>query len=216
MRSLLQLVLLASCLLGVPFVGAVPTKDCPYSVKETIQPPRTWIKHGVPPPNHKIVLRIGLPQPNFSVLEKHLYEVSDPDHERYGQHLSKAEVEELVAPHQESLDSVNEWLSSFGITEKEIIRSPAKDWVTIRLPVNVVEKMLDTVSPLVSIFQAHILTVYRRNTMFGNMPKPESPLSGPPATVSQLSFTSMLMLFNQRPCSDGLRKKGQMFSASPL
>ncbi|KAF9567381.1 tripeptidyl peptidase A [Agrocybe pediades] len=144
MRSLLQIILLASCLLGAPFVGASPVKDCPYSVKETIQPPRTWVKHGVPPPDHKIVLRIGLPQPNFGVLEKHLYEVSDPDHERYGQHLSKAEVEELVAPHQESLDSVDEWLATFGITEDQIVRSSAKDWITLRLPVSLVEQMLDT------------------------------------------------------------------------
>jgi len=49
---------------------------------------------------------------------KHLYEVSDPDHERYGAHLSKEEVEALVAPHQESVDLVDEWLQSHGIERR--------------------------------------------------------------------------------------------------
>ncbi|KAF8969344.1 subtilisin-like protein [Flammula alnicola] len=125
-------------------VGAIPTKDCAYKVKEEISPPRGWVKHSQPAPDHKIVLKIALPQPNFSELERHLYEVSDPDHERYGQHLSKEEVEELVAPHPESLDSVNEWLSSFGFTDDDLVRSAAKDWVTLKVPVSLAEKMLDT------------------------------------------------------------------------
>lgn len=144
MRYLLQAVFLASCLLGCSLVGSIPTKDCAYNVKETIDPPRGWIKHSEPPADHKIVLRIGLPQPNFHVLEQHLYEVSDPDHERYGQHLSKEEVEELIAPHHESLDLVNEWITGFGMTEEDLIRSPAKDWITLKVPVSLAEKMLDT------------------------------------------------------------------------
>jgi tripeptidyl-peptidase I len=79
------------------------------------------------------------------VQESHLYEVSDPDHPRYG-HLSKDEVEVLVAPHSESIGLVNEWLGSHGFNEDAIVRSPAKDWVTINVPVRVAEQMLDTVS----------------------------------------------------------------------
>jgi tripeptidyl-peptidase-1 len=71
--------------------------------------------------------------------------VSDPEHERYGAHLSKEQVEALVAPHQDSVDLVDEWLRSHGIEENDFVRSPAKDWVTLRLPVRLVEKMLDTV-----------------------------------------------------------------------
>ena len=109
-------------------------------------PPHNWIKHGVPPANHNIELRIGLPQPNFHVLEQHLYEVSDPYHERYGAHLSKEEVEELVAPDEETDEVVTSWLASHGIEESDMVRSPARDWITIKLPVSVAEKILDTVS----------------------------------------------------------------------
>ncbi|GLB34137.1 putative protein CC1G_01435 Coprinopsis cinerea okayama7 130 [Lyophyllum shimeji] len=129
----------------VPVGGwAASSKPCPLKVKETIIPPRGWQQHGVPPPDHRIVLRIGLPQPNFHVLEKHLYEVSDPYHHRYGTHLSKEETERLVAPHQESVDAVDEWLESHGIKQSDLVRSPAKDWVTLTIPISLAEKMLGT------------------------------------------------------------------------
>ncbi|KAG6828490.1 hypothetical protein H0H92_007805 [Tricholoma furcatifolium] len=118
----------------------------PHKVKETILPPRGWIQSGAPPADHRIVLRIGLPQPDFHILEKHLYEVSDPFHERYGAHLSKEETEALVTPHQDSIDAVNEWLALHGIQEDDLVRSPAKDWVTITIPVSLAETLLNTLT----------------------------------------------------------------------
>ncbi|KAG6845429.1 hypothetical protein H0H87_009336 [Tephrocybe sp. NHM501043] len=123
---------------------AAPYLPSTHKVKETVQPPHGWVKGGVPPANHTIVLRIGLPQPDFNLLEKHLYEISDPFHSRYGQHLSKEQVEELVAPHPNSLDVVNQWLAFHGLTESDFARSPAKDWVTLTIPISLAEKMLDT------------------------------------------------------------------------
>ncbi|KAF8655338.1 hypothetical protein AX16_003111 [Volvariella volvacea WC 439] len=134
-------------LLGAISVLAAPSSHlagCPYSVKQSISPPRGWERYGTPSPDHSIELRIGLPQPNFATLERQLYEISDPEHERYGEHLSKEEVEELVAPHPESLSAVDDWLSKFGIEEDDIIRSPAKDWIKITIPVGLAEKLLDT------------------------------------------------------------------------
>lgn len=93
-----------------------------------------------------LVLKMALPQTNFGELARHLYEVSDPNHDRYGQHLSKEEVEELVAPHPDNLNIINDWISSLGFEEDNISRSPAKDWITVRIPVTVAETMLDTVS----------------------------------------------------------------------
>ena len=133
-------------LFRISSVVAVPSGGSAYCIKEEVKSPNGWSKHGRPAPGHNIILRIGLPQPNFPVLEQNLYEVSDPHHKRYGKHLSKEEVEALVAPHQESVELVNEWLSTFGIDEDSLVRSPARDWVTVRVPVGLVEKMLDTVS----------------------------------------------------------------------
>lgn len=131
---------------------APPTAYAP-KVKETIASPPGWIKLAPAPADHEIELRIGLPQPNFPALEQHLYEVSDPYHERYGAHLSKSEVEDLIAPHPESVSAIDEWLAEHGLGAADFTRSPAKDWVTIKVPVSLAEKMLDTVR----LFFSHAL-----------------------------------------------------------
>ena len=67
--------------------------------------------------------------------------VSDPDHERYGQHLSFEHINELVAPKEETLDLVHEWLITNGV--KEFSYSEAKDWISIHIPVSSAETLLD-------------------------------------------------------------------------
>ncbi|EPQ59186.1 subtilisin-like protein [Gloeophyllum trabeum ATCC 11539] len=134
---------LSVVLYAVSVTVAAP-QGCTHKVKEQIEPPRGWVKLAPAPPDHIIHLRIALLQPNFTQLEQALYEVSDPDHARYGQHLSKEQVEELVAPHSESINVVDEWLASLGIQQSELSRSSAKDWVKVKVPVSLAEKMLDT------------------------------------------------------------------------
>lgn len=70
--------------------------------------------------------------------------VSDPDHHRYGEHLSHDEVNELIKPNDESLHLVHEWLAESGIGLDKLSYSPAKDWVKVELPVAQVERLLDT------------------------------------------------------------------------
>lgn len=139
-RSLFIFSLIALAL-GAPKRGL----NTRHKVKEVVRAPQGWIQGPPAPADHIIKLRIALPQSNFQELERHVYEVSDPSHARYGEHLSKEEVEELVAPHPESVDAVDAWLSSFGLGESDCERSPAKDWVTLRVPVKLAEEMLDTV-----------------------------------------------------------------------
>ncbi|TCD70002.1 hypothetical protein EIP91_005252 [Steccherinum ochraceum] len=138
MRSFVWFALVAATL-----SNAAPSKLSALKVKEEIAHPRGWVKSHPAPADAIIELRIALPQSNFEELERHLYEVSDPFHTRYGQHLSKAEVEALVAPHPESIHVVNEWLASHGLYEHELTRSPAKDWVRVSVPVGLAEKMMD-------------------------------------------------------------------------
>jgi tripeptidyl-peptidase I len=134
-------------LLGLAVSALGAPGNSAFLVKESISLPNGWLKHSTPSPDHVISLRIGLFQPNFPTLERTLYEVSDPNHPRYGQHLSKEEVDELVAPYPDSLNAVNEWLTTHGLEEADINRSAANDWIKLNIPVSLVEKMLDTVSP---------------------------------------------------------------------
>ena len=119
-----------------------------FTIKEAVLPPPGWINNGPAPPNHVVNLNIGLVHSRFEDLETHLYQVSDPFHERYGQHLSKEQVESLVAPHPHSLHAINLWLACYGIDEADIIRSPARDWASIKIPVSLAEQILDTVRSL--------------------------------------------------------------------
>ncbi len=154
-------------------------------------PPRGWIKLSQPPTDHTILLRIGLFQENFSELERHLYEVSDPSHPRYGQHLSKEEVEALVAPNQDSLTIVDEWLASLGIGEGPVTRSPAKDWVNVKVSIRVAEEMLNTVHLSVSV--GTVPKSDSRNTMSGSMLRLEIDLCEPRIIVFPDTFTSTSM-----------------------
>ncbi|KAI9455151.1 subtilisin-like protein [Lactarius psammicola] len=138
----------ASALFGPFFVVAFAglTSGAPHALKlrQRIEPPRNWDDLGRAPPTYIIPLRIALPQPRFPELEQHLAEISDPFHSRYGEYLSKEDVEELVAPHASSVDAVHEWLETHGIQKEACHKSPAGDWVTVRLPVVQAEKMLGT------------------------------------------------------------------------
>ena len=70
---------------------------------------------------------------------------SDPSSGRYGQHLSKNEVEDLVAPHPTSVRLVEEWLASYGLEGDDLSWSPSKDWAIVKTNVALAEEMLDTV-----------------------------------------------------------------------
>jgi tripeptidyl-peptidase-1 len=70
--------------------------------------------------------------------------VSDPDHHRYGQYLTAAEVDDLVRPHEDSLSFVMEWLLYHGIAEAEMTPSIARDWIILLLPISKIEILLQT------------------------------------------------------------------------
>jgi tripeptidyl-peptidase-1 len=56
--------------------------------------------------------------------------------------LSAEEVNELVKPKSDSLDLVHEWLAANGI--EDLSYSPSQDWIEIIIPVEAVERLLDT------------------------------------------------------------------------
>ncbi|KAI0036025.1 tripeptidyl peptidase A [Vararia minispora EC-137] len=136
--------MIALSLLVASLAGLSSAAASTHRLKERVAEPRNWIRLSAAPADQIIPLRIALPQLRFDELERQLYEVSDPDHPRYGQHLSKAEVETLVAPHPDSLGVVNAWLASHGLEEDDLERTPAQDWVTVRVPVALAEEMLAT------------------------------------------------------------------------
>ncbi|RPD64171.1 subtilisin-like protein [Lentinus tigrinus ALCF2SS1-7] len=116
-----------------------------FEVKHAwVEVPRGWELHGPAPSDYTFDMRIGLKQDKFDELVTALYEVSDPAHERYGQHLSKEDVAALVAPHPDSVNLVEAWLLAHGLDTSSTHRSSSGDFITIRVSVAQAEKMLGT------------------------------------------------------------------------
>ena len=62
---------------------------------------------------------------------------------RYGQHLSKEEVDSLVAPHRDSVDLVDSWLSAHGVDLASVERANAGSWLTAPITVGQASRMLN-------------------------------------------------------------------------
>ncbi|KAF8214031.1 subtilisin-like protein [Mycena galopus ATCC 62051] len=137
---LLPLYLFATISFAV--AAAIAPRNLTLQVKESVAAPHGWTRLGRAPPGSSIRLRIAIFQQDFAGLEKSLYEISDPDHGRYGAHLSKEEIAGFVAPPPASLALVDGWLASHDINESDFVRSPAKDWITLTLPLPIAERIL--------------------------------------------------------------------------
>ncbi|KAF9482612.1 subtilisin-like protein [Pholiota conissans] len=106
--------------------------------------PNGWEHKAAAPADYVFDMRIGLKQYGIDDLIENLMEISDPYHARYGQHLSKEEVEAFTAPHANSVGAVDEWLEFHGIDPSSVKRTPAGEWVTLRVSVAQAERMLGT------------------------------------------------------------------------
>lgn len=70
--------------------------------------------------------------------------VSDPDHPRYGQHLSSEEINDLVKPKEETSKLVHAWLADNGISSDRLSYSPSGDWINCHMTVGDANKLLGT------------------------------------------------------------------------
>lgn len=117
--------------------------------------------------------------------------MSDPVHAKYGKHLSSDEINDLIKPHDESLDLVHDWLLDHGIQASNLQYTPAKDWIKIQLSTAEVEELLETEystyvrddglqavrTPKWSLpihLHEHITTIQPTNSFFG--PRKAAPL----------------------------------------
>lgn len=130
-------------LCAVGLVNALPSQlRTPYVVKERHYAPVGWQNIGPAVKEEVIHLQIGLRQGTEGEVERHLEEVSDPGHSRYGQHLTAEEIHDLVKPSSESVELVKAWLADHGIADHSF--NPSQDWVSIVVPIEKAEQMLDT------------------------------------------------------------------------
>ncbi|KAH9017707.1 subtilisin-like protein [Lactarius pseudohatsudake] len=93
--------------------------------------PKNWETLGNPPNQTTIDLRLALKSHREDALVEALYEVSDPEHSRYGAHLSKEQVAEVVAPHLDTLELVNSWLGHYDIPSSSISMTLGGNWLRV-------------------------------------------------------------------------------------
>ena len=82
--------------------------------------------------------------PNEALFEQTLYQISDPKHERYGKHMKRDELKEMLRPSSEATDAVLEWLSGAGLDEKGVTADG--EWINIVTTLEIAETLLVTVS----------------------------------------------------------------------
>ncbi|KAH9060148.1 subtilisin-like protein [Lactarius vividus] len=105
--------------------------------------PPNWESLGHPSAGTTIDLHFALKPYHENALIDALYEVSDPKSPKYGAHLSKEEVAQLVAPHPETLELVNSWLEHHGVPSSAISMTHGGSWLRLTgVPVSQANELL--------------------------------------------------------------------------
>lgn len=89
---------------------------------------------------HTIELSFAVAQNNTSALFDTLQQVSDPTNPRYGQHLTQAEVNQLVAPTPQAVDAVMDFIQSHGADAH--CATPNCDFITTAVPIQTANQLL--------------------------------------------------------------------------
>ncbi|KAJ6573379.1 subtilisin-like protein [Mycena vulgaris] len=95
--------------------------------------PSGWMNLGQAPLNYALTLHLALTQNNITGLEQRLLQISSPSHPAYGKWLSKDEVNVHVAPSQETIDAVQQFLSLNNLTASPT--TSAGDVISFQVPV---------------------------------------------------------------------------------
>ncbi|KAM5532580.1 hypothetical protein V8D89_013786 [Ganoderma adspersum] len=105
------------------------------------QVPPAFSLAGAASPDTVLNLRIALVSSDMAGLEKALMDVSTPSSSLYGQHLTKEEVAQFVAPTQDTVEAVTAWLKENDIEAAQA--SPAGDWLSFSIPVSKANELFD-------------------------------------------------------------------------
>ncbi|KAI9066614.1 family S53 protease [Trametes sanguinea] len=104
-------------------------------------PPAGFAYRGPASSDTALRLRVALVPNDIAGLEEALYAVSTPSSPRYGQYLSKQEVEHFVAPKADSVAAVNLWLAEHDINATTL--TAAGDWLSFSATVKQASELLD-------------------------------------------------------------------------
>ena len=102
--------------------------------------PEGWHSVGVPEASRSLNFRIAMRQPNEALFEQTLLDISSPDHTRYGQHMKREELKDMLRPSAEATEAVKEWLEDAGVAGVE----DDGEWMNFVATTSQAEELLDT------------------------------------------------------------------------
>ncbi|KAH9170959.1 subtilisin-like protein [Lactarius sanguifluus] len=93
--------------------------------------PENWECLGLPTADTMIDLHIALKPYRENALVDALNEVSDPGHPRYGVHLSREQVADIVAPHPDTVQLVRSWFEHHRVTSSSVSVTNGGSFLTV-------------------------------------------------------------------------------------
>ena len=99
------------------------------------------VKHDRVSPHHVHEVMFAIQQRNLDILTEMLHDIADPDSSNYGQHKTRAEIEE-ISSNPESCDAVVRFLEESGATV--VSQSHHGEYVTAHAPISLWENLLNT------------------------------------------------------------------------
>ncbi|KAF1935916.1 tripeptidyl-peptidase-like protein [Clathrospora elynae] len=129
-------------LLAVAGAASTYHIDDDDTVEQLRSVPEGWSEIGAPAEDRKLHFRIAVRSENRDLFERTLMEVSTPSHPRYGKHLKRAELKDLIKPRAESTATVLSWLEQSGVDPRDIQNDG--EWINFYAPVKRAEEMMGT------------------------------------------------------------------------
>eukprot|EP00163_Fabomonas_tropica_P017829 TRINITY_DN315_c0_g1_i3.p1 TRINITY_DN315_c0_g1~~TRINITY_DN315_c0_g1_i3.p1 ORF type:complete len:247 (-),score=61.91 TRINITY_DN315_c0_g1_i3:476-1216(-) len=131
---------------------AVPVRVMGFGNEDRVEPrhvlttsrplPSLWKRQERVPGHVNLRFTVAVTNTNLEVLERTFWEVSDPENAKYGQHMSKAQVDQLTAPRVESISAVKAWIkASNGRIVSEVSQGA---FIIFEAPAQSAERMLWT------------------------------------------------------------------------
>ncbi|KAF7534263.1 hypothetical protein G7054_g6365 [Neopestalotiopsis clavispora] len=144
LSAFLTLALAAGSVVALPAASSDFAKTKVFEKPATV--PTRWAKldnivGGLDKGNTTLELRIQLTSQNTDKFHDLALNIATPGHELYGKHLSQAEIDQMIAPKDESKSLVLDWLSQSGLADKSSVSSRGNA-VIVTASVSEIEQLL--------------------------------------------------------------------------
>lgn len=134
---------------AVTLLALAAVSDAAHVKHESLKSvPHGWSLRSVAPENDiHLTYRIAVKQNEAGVKQAEQYLLehsSNPQSDKFGHHLTRSEINKLVAPSKHSVDAVVSWLAEHGVTSDMLENTEGSDFISFRAPIAVGNKLLKT------------------------------------------------------------------------